>query len=204
MDSHTLEVLTVRIEAAERALKSARRAIWLGSFVVLLAIGGAVWWALDPTFGRGVGPKTGEGQQVEAQRFVVRDAQGAARAVLGVSDGGATQLVFLQDGVPGDAWRQHEEDGPFSFGVRTISSGPQLLLNGRDGKRFGVTPTDLTLNSKDPGVGVVLTSSPSGEAQIGLADSTGTMQIVSAGTLKELLSKRAAAPGRPPKRRHSR
>ena len=202
MDSHTLEVLTERIEAAERALRAARRAIWLGSFVVLLVLGGAVWWALDPTFGRGGGPKTVEGQQFEAQRFVVRDPSGAARAVLGVSDGGATQLVFLQDGLAGDAWRQHEEDGPFSFGVRTISSGPQLLLNSRDGKRLGVTPTDLTLNSKDAGVGVVLTSSPSGEAQIGLADSTGSVQMVSAGALRELLSKRATAPGRPSKRRH--
>jgi hypothetical protein len=199
MDSHTLEVLTERIEAAERGLKGARQAIWLGSVVVLLVFGGAVWWYLDPTLGRGGGPKT-----VEAQHFVVRDAQGAARAALEVSNGGAIQLVFFQEPLPGEAWREHQEDGPFSFGVRSITTGPQLLLNNREGKRIGITPTDLTLDSRGHGIGVVLSSSPSGEAQIGLADSTGNMHMIGAGALGELLSKRAAAPSHPPRRRRGR
>ena len=41
MDSHTLEGLTLRLEAAERALRGARRAMWMGSAIVALAIGGA-------------------------------------------------------------------------------------------------------------------------------------------------------------------
>src|SRR5262249_3911637 len=134
MDSHTLEVLTERIEAAERGLRAARRAIVLGSIVVLLVVGGAVWWYFDPTFsalGRGEGPEAGE-----AQQCIVRDAQGAARAALELSEAGALQLVFYQDPLPEDAWREHSANGPFGFGVRSTTTGPQLLLNDRDGKRL--------------------------------------------------------------------
>src|SRR5262245_44324918 len=129
MDSHTLEVLTGRIEAAERALGAARRAIWLGSLVVLLVLGAAVWWAVDPTFGRGAisGPK-----EVEAQRFILRDTHGDARAVLEAMDSGGTQLVFFRDPLPGDTWRDHAGNGPFSFGVRSLASMSQLALSSRD------------------------------------------------------------------------
>jgi len=193
MDSHTLEVLTERIEAAERGLRAARRALLLGSVVVLLVVGGAVWWYLDPTLGRGEGPKT-----VEAQHFIVRDAQGAARAALELSEAGSVQLVFYQDPLPGDAWREHAGDGPFGFGVRSTSTGPQLLLNDHDGKRLQASPTDLTLAS-----GVVLTSS-GGEAQIGLRDSSGATFLLGANTLKQLLSKPAAPVHTPTRRRHAR
>src|SRR5262249_12359340 len=111
MDSHTLEGLTARLEAAQRGLKSARQAMGLGSVVILLVVGAAVWWYVDPTLGRVASQTT-----VEAQHFIVRDAQGAARAALELSEDGATQLVFFQDPLAGDQWRGHSKLGPFSFG----------------------------------------------------------------------------------------
>src|SRR5262249_43398119 len=115
MDSHILEGLTLRLEAAERGLRAARRTMWMGSVVVALAIGGAAYWMSQRA------PAAGIPETLEAQRFVVRDAQGAARALFEQSEGGATQLVFFRDPVAGDGWRQQASTGPFSFGVRSLS-----------------------------------------------------------------------------------
>jgi len=195
MDSHTLEVLTERIEGAERGLRAARRAIVLGSVVVLLVVGGAVWWYLDPTLGRGEGPKT-----VEAQHFIVRDAQGAARAALELSDAGSVQLVFFQDPLPGDAWREHSANGPFSFGVRSTRDLTQLLIADRNGGGLSYSPGNLMMGPRET-PSLVLDSHPPTPA-IYLADSTRHMQMLSANSLAGLLSKPAAPARSPSRRRH--
>src|SRR5262245_66696810 len=112
MDSHTLEGLTLRLEAAERGLKAARRAIWTGSVLVMLGAGGAVYW-LSERMTAAATPET-----VEAQHFVVRDAQGFARGVFESLGEGGTQLVGFRDPRPSDQWREPAGTGPCRLGVR--------------------------------------------------------------------------------------
>jgi hypothetical protein len=193
MDSHTLEILTVRIEAAERALRSARRAMWLGSIVVLLVSAGAVLWALDPTLGRGPGKESGT---VEAQRFVVRDAQGSARAVLEALPSGGTQLVFFREPLAGDTWREHTGTGPFSFGVRSVRDLSQLVLSNSSGEDLQFTPANLSMG-KHQTPGFVVSAGPT--PGIWLADSTGRMQMLNANVIADVLAKHPE-PARPPQK----
>ena len=182
MDSHTLEGLTLRLEAAERALRGARRAMWTGSILVALAMGGAAWWVVNNM------PSTASRETVEAQHFVVRDAQGLARAVLEANNG--TQLVIFRDPLPGDGWREHTGPGPFSFGVRTLSASSQLMLENRDGASLQVTPGSVGMANKD--VPKVVLEAGTGDAKLWLADSTGKMQTLDPGLLAAALSKPAA------------
>jgi hypothetical protein len=195
MDSHTLEGLTARLEAAELGLRKARQAMLLGSFVVLLVIGGAVWWWVgSPRVGTGAGT-------VEAQHFVVRDANGAARAALELTEDGATQLVFYQDPLPGEDWRLHAKTGPFRFGVRSVRDLSQLVLSDPSGAALQFTPAELSMG-QTPTPGLVFTARPI--PAIYLSDSTGHGQMLTAAALDDLLAKRAAVPARPPKHRRGR
>jgi len=192
MDSHTLEGLTARLEAAERGLTGARRAIWTGSVLVALSIGGAVWWWVgSPRIGTGAGT-------VEAQHFVVRDANGAARAALELTDDGATQLVFFQDPLPGDEWRSRAKTGPFRFGVRSVRSLSQLVLADPSGAALQFTPGEMSMTQSGT-PGLVLEARPI--PAIYLSDSTGHVQVLNSAALNDLLAKRATAPARPPKHR---
>ena len=193
MDSHTLEGLTLRLEAAERGLRGARRAMWMGSILVVLAIGGGVWW-----FGIraqvGTPPAT-----IEAQHFVVRDAQGFARGVLESLPNGGTQLVIFRDPQPGDRWRELTGPGPFSFGVRTLSASSQLMLWNRDGANLQIMPGSVGMANRDMSR-VVLESGP-GDARLWLADSTGKMQVLNAALLADVAAKGSARPSAPAKHR---
>jgi len=196
MDSHTLEGLTLRLEAAERGLRGARRAMWLGSILVVLAIGGAAWWLISRAQ---VGPPP---TTIEAQRFIVRDAQGSARAVLQAMDSGGTQLVFFRDPLPGDRWRESVGNGPFSFGVRSLSTHSQLMLTDRDGGDFQLTTGNLSFTFEDKPK--VMLATDGGPPRIWLADSTGTMQMLSAGLLADVAAKRSEHVSHPPKHRRGR
>jgi hypothetical protein len=190
VDSHTLEGLTLRLETAERGLRAARRAMWLGSILVVLAIGGAAWW-LGGRLQVGGTPEV-----VEAQRFVVRDAQGEARAVLEAMPSGGTQLVFFRDPLPGETWRERETGGPFSFAVRVLSAHSQLMLGNRDGDSFQLSPANLFWDSPQ-GVKLLL-GSDSGKMGIMFPDSTG-MKILDAGLLADILGKSSTKASPPPK-----
>lgn len=193
MDSHTLEGLTLRLEAAERGLRGARRAMWIGSLLVVVALGAAAWWLI----GRaqvGAPPAI-----VEAQHFVVRDAQGSARAVLEALDSGGTQLVFFLDPLPGEKWREVVGNGPFSFGVRSLSAHSQLLLHDRDGGDFQLTAGNLSFTRG--GKPSVLLATDGGQSRIWLADTTGNMQVLSAGLLADVAARRGEKVSHPPKRR---
>ena len=191
MESHILEGLTLRLEAAERGLSSARRAMWMGSLLVVAATGGAVWWVSRA-------PVVETPETVEAQHFIVRDAQGAARAVLQQSAGGSTQLVFFRDPLIGDEWRQHTSTGPFSFGVRALDGGSQMVFNDREGGTLQFAPTGLALTRG----GVLRLSFEPGESEprIGLVDSTGKTQALTPSLLASV-AKPAAKAGTQPKRR---
>ena len=192
MDSHTLEGLTLRLEAAERGLRGARRAMWMGSFLVVLAMGGAAWWASNH-MSAAVPSAT-----VEAQQFVVRDGQGLAHAVLESLESGGTQLVFFRDPVAGEAWRQHTGTGPFSFGVRALSANSQLMISDRDGGQLQITSENLSFGRS--GKPDMLLATDGGASRIWLADSTGNMQALSAGLIAEV-AKRAAPASHTTKRR---
>jgi len=184
MDSHILEGLTLRLEAAERGLKSARRAMWMGSLLVVAAIGGGAWW---------VGQRLQTGgmpEVVEAQHFVVRDAQGAARAVLQQSAGGSTQLVFFRDPLAGDEWRKHTSTGPFSFGVRALNGGSQLTLWDTDGPNFQLMPGNLSFGGPDKPMVVIATDG--GPPRLWLADTTGNAQALTADLIADVTAKSAA------------
>jgi hypothetical protein len=185
MDSHTLEGLTLRLEAAERGLRGARWAMWMGSLLVVLAMGGAAWWVSNH-MSTGVPSAT-----VEAQQFIVRDGQGLAHAVLESLDSGGTQLVFFRDPVPGDAWRQHTGTGPFSFGVRSLSANSQLMISDRDGGQLQVTSDNLSFGRS--GKPAMLLATEGGASRLWLADSTGNMQALSAGLLADLAKRTAPA-----------
>ena len=191
MDSHTLEGLTLRLEAAERALRGARRAMWTGSILVALAIGGGAWWVGTHL------PAGTSHESIEAQHFVVRDAQGQARAVLEATDGGSTQIVFLRDPVAGDAWRT--STGPYSFGVRSLSARSQVMLSDRDGTNFQLTTDNMSFDST--GTARLLLGADQRGARIWLADSTGTMQMLNAGLLADASAKRGTKPSPAPKHR---
>lgn len=191
MESHVLEGLTLRLEAAERGLRAARRAMWTGSILVALAIGGGAWWVASHL------PAGTSRESIEAQHFVVRDAQGQARAVLESSEGGSTQLVFLRDPVAGDAWRTGA--GPYSFGVRSLSARSQVMLSDRDGTNFQLTTDNLSFDST--GTTRLLLGADQRGARIWLADSTGSMQVLNAGLLADANAKRTAKPGPAPKHR---
>lgn len=182
MDSHTLEGLTLRLEAAERGLKAARRAMWMGSLLVVAAIGGAAWWI---TRAQPVGtPET-----LEAQHFVVRDAQGAARAVLQQSAGGSTQLVFFRDPLAGDEWRKHTSTGPFSFGVRALDGKQQLVLWDQDGSNFQLMTGTLLFSASDkPKLVLEATGGP----KLMLADTTGNWQTLTSNLIADVTSRSAA------------
>ena len=195
MDSHTLEGLTLRLEAAERGLRGARRAMWMGSLLVAAAIGGGAWWVVNNM-------PTGASQEtVEAQHFVVRDAQGAARAVLETESPGGTQLVFFRDPQPGDAWRERTGPGPFSFGVRALSARTQLMLWDRDGANLQIMPGDIGMAINDK---VRLTLEGGGDPRLWIADSTGKAQALSFGLLADLVAKHSASPSPAPKHRRRR
>jgi hypothetical protein len=196
MDSHTLEGLTLRLEAAERGLRGAKRAMWTGSILIVLAVGGAVWWMGTRA------PVTGIPETVEAQRFIVRDGQGAARAMLEQSEGGATQLVFFRDPLAGEGWRQHASTGPFSFGARAVSAGSQLMLSDRDSGNFQLTTGNMSFTRGDKPS--VLLATDGGQSRIWLSDSTGNMQVLSAGLLADVAAKPSVRASHPPKRRHGR
>ena len=193
MDSHTLEGLTLRLEAAERGLRGARRAMWTGSILVVLAMGGAAWWVVNnmPT-------STGQ-ETVEAQHFVVRDAQGNARGVLESLPNGGTQLVIFRDPLPGDGWRGRTGPGPFSFGIRTLTASSQLMLWDRNGGNLQVMPGTVAMASNEKPM--VVLESGGGNAKLWLADSTGGMQALNAGLLADAAAKRGAKPGAAPKHR---
>jgi len=195
MDSHILEGLTLRLEATERALRAARRAMWMGSFLVVLAMCGAAWWVTNrmPT---AVAPAT-----VEAQQFIVRDAQGFARAVFESLPNGGTQLVVFRDPQPGEKWRERTGTGPFSFGLRSLSNTTQLMLNDRDGATFQLMSGNFSFSKNDTPM-VTLATDPAG-GRIWLADSTGHMQVLSAGLLADV-AKRSAKPSPVPKHRRRR
>ena len=197
MDSHTLEGLTLRLEAAERGLRGARRAMWMGSFLIVLAIGGAAWWLVDRAQ-IGTPPTT-----IEAQHFVVRDAQGSARAVLEAMDSGGTQLVFFRDPVPEDRWREFVGNGPFGFGVRSSPGAhSQLLLGDRDGRNLVLTPTNLFFDIHN--TPKLLLGTDGAESRIWLADSTGNMKMLNASLLGDILAKRSEKVSHPPKHRRGR
>jgi hypothetical protein len=195
MDSHTLEGLTLRLEAAERGLRGARRALWMGSLLVALAMGGAAWWVVRSV------PTGAVQETVEAQHFVVRDGQGLARAVLESSDGGNTQIVFLRDPVAADGWRDRAKAGPFSFGVRSLSAHSQVMLSDRGGVNVQLTTDHLSFDST--GTSRLLLGADERGARIWLSDSTGSMQVLTAGLLAQA-AKRTAKPSPPPKRRRRR
>jgi hypothetical protein len=193
MDSHILEGLTLRLEAAERGLRAARRAMWTGSILVAAAIGGGAWWVASHL------PTGAAAETVEAQHFVVRDAQGQARAVLESSEGGSTQLVFLRDPIAGDGWRGRANAGPYSFGVRSISARSQVMLSDRDGTNFQLTTDNLSFDST--GTTRLLLGADQRGARIWLADSTGSMQLLNAGLLADAAAKLSPKPSPAPKHR---
>ena len=192
MDSHILEGLTLRLEAAERGLRGARRAMWMGSILVVLAIGGAAWWLITRA-------QVGTPTTIEAQHFVVRDAQGAARGLLELTDDGATQLVFFRDALPGEEWRAHAKAGPFSFGVRSLSAHSQLVLGDREGANCQLTTGNLSfaINERPK----LMLGTDSTGSRIWLADTTGNMQVLSAGLLADVAARRSEKASHPPKRR---
>lgn len=194
MDSHTLEGLTLRLEAAERGLRGARRAMWMGSLLVVAAIGGAVWWMSREQV-------AGTPETLEAQHFIVRDAQGAARAVLQQSAGGSTQLVFFQDPLAGDEWRKHTSTGPFSFGVRALNGGSQLMLHDTSDRDFQLMPSNLSFSDTDKLK--VLIATDGGSPRLLLADSTGDPQVLTTNVLADA-AKRSAKPNPAPKHRRRR
>jgi hypothetical protein len=196
MDSHILEGLTLRLEAAERELRGARRAMWMGSFLVVLAIGGGAWWVSDTMM-----RSSAAGGTIEAQQFVVRDAQGRAHGVLESLDSGGTQLVFFRDPVPGEKWRELTGTGPFSFGVRSLRANSQLVLSDREGGQLQVTSENLSFG--ESGKPDMLLATDGGTSRIWLADSTGTMQALSASLIADA-TKRAAPASKAPKRRRGR
>jgi hypothetical protein len=193
MDSHTLEGLTLRLEAAERALRGARRAMWTGSILVALAMAGAAWWVVRNL------PSSASRETIEAQHFVVRDAQGSARGVLESLPNGGAQLVMFRDPQPGDQWSGHTGPGPFSFGIRTLSTGSQLMLWDRNGGNLQVTPgsVGMAINEKPR----VVLESAAGDSKLWLMDSTGTGQALNAGLLADLVARRGAKPATAPKHR---
>jgi hypothetical protein len=193
MDSHTLEGLTLRLEATERALRGARRAMWTGSILVALAIGGGAWWVVNNM------PTSTSQETVDAQHFVVRDGQGFARGVLESLPNNGTQFVIFRDPLPGDQWRGHTGSGPFSFGVRTLSANSQFMLSTRDGSDIQVTPGSIAMGTK--GNATVVLESAAGNPRLWLMDSTGTGQALSAGLLADLAAKHAAKPAPAPKHR---
>jgi hypothetical protein len=194
VDSHTLEGLTLRLETAERGLRAARRAMWLGSILVVLAIGGAAWW-LGGRLQVGGTPEV-----VEAQRFVVRDAQGEARAVLEAMPSGGTQLVFFRDPLPGETWRERETGGPFSFGARSLSAHTQLMLDSREGGSFQLSPEKLSFDGPQ---GLLMLGTDSGKTGLSLPDSTG-MKMLDARLLADILAKSSPKASPPPKHRRKR
>lgn len=196
MDSHTLEGLTLRLEAAERGLRGARRAMWFGSILVALAIGGGAWWLAGHL------PAGGSQETVEAQHFVVRDAQGAARAVLETSGAGSSQLVFFRDALPGDGWRQGAGSGPFSFGVRSLSAHSQLLLSDRDGSNLQLTTNNLSFDST--GTPRLLLGADARGSRLWLSDTTGSMKMLNADLLADALAKRGVKASPAPKHRRKR
>ena len=196
MDSHILEGLTLRLEAAERGLRGARRAMWTGSILVALAIGGGAWWVASHL------PAAAASETVEAQHFVVRDGQGQARAVLESSEGGSTQLVFLRDPIAGDGWRAGANAGPYSFGVRSLSARSQVMLSDRGGTTFQLTTDNMSFDST--GTTRLLLGADQRGARIWLADSTGAMQRLDAGLLADAAGKHSPKPGTPAKHRRRR
>src|SRR5262245_11786247 len=184
MDSHTLEGLTLRLEAAERGLKAARRAIWTGSLLVMLGAGGAVYWLSERM------TAAGAPEAVEAQHFVVRDAQGFARGVFESLGEGGTQLVVFRGPRPGDQWRERAGTGPFSFGVRSLRDQSQLMLGDRDGAVFQLMSSNLSFTRPDSSR-MFITTDDAG-SRIWLADWAGSMQVLMAGPITDALAKRAA------------
>ena len=196
MDSHTLEGLTLRLEAAERALRGARRAMWMGSVIVALAIGGAAYWLVRHQ------PTGASSETVEAQHFVVRDGQGLARGVFEALADGGTQLVIFRDPKPGDGWRGGVHTGPVNFGVRSLSANSQLLLSDRDGSNVQLTTANLSFDTT--GTPRLLLGADGRGSRIWLADSTGAMQMLSAGLLADASGRRSSKPGPVPKHRRKR
>jgi hypothetical protein len=169
--------------------------MWLGSILVVLAIGGAAWWL------GGHVSASGTPEVVEAQRFIVRDGQGSARAVLEAMPSGGTQLVFFRDPLPGETWRERETGGPFSFAVRVLSAHSQLMLGNRDGDSFQISPANLFFDSPQ-GVKLML-GSDSGKMGIMFPDSTG-MKMLDARLLADILAKSSPKASPPPKHRRKR
>jgi len=196
MDSHTLEGLTLRLEAAERALRGARRAMWTGSAIVALAIGGAAYWLVSHA------PPGASHETIEAQHFVVRDGQGLARGVFEALDDGGTQLVVFRDPKPGDGWRGDVHTGPVNFGVRSLSAHSQLLLSDRDGSNVQLTTGNLSFDTT--GTPRLLLGADGRGSRIWLADSTGAMQVLNAGLLADASGKKGNKPSAPSKHRRKR
>jgi hypothetical protein len=169
--------------------------MWMGSFLVVLAMGGAAWW-----FGRA--QPMGTPETLEAQHFVVRDAQGAARAVLQQSAGGSTQLVFFRDPLAGEEWRKHTSTGPFSFGVRALNGGSQLTLWDKDGPNFQLMPGNLSFGGAEKPL--VVLSTDGGPPRLWLADSTGNMQALTSSLIADVASRSAPKGGTPTKHRRRR
>ena len=120
---------------------------------------------------------------IEAQRFVVRDAQGRARAVLQSLESNGAQLVFFREPLAGDRWRSQVMPGPFAFGVRDWRGNPQLVLTNAEGAQVALMPNSLALSRSDRGL-VLIELPPVAGGRIILADTSGTRTTLSAATMR--------------------
>jgi hypothetical protein len=135
MQEYTLEILMQRVQKLEREIRRWRRcgAVALTGVTAALLMGQA--------------PPPPVPKVVEAQRFVLRDESGDARAVLAVGPDGTVGLGLHDKGGTARAWLSLGPQGSPTFALFDNTAKPRATL-----RLWPDGVPRLALNDKDGGV----------------------------------------------------
>jgi hypothetical protein len=183
--------LSRRIDVLERQNQSLRR----NSLVMVVAV--CVMAALTAALVVGAGSDGRVADTLEARRFVLRDAGGAVRAVLGMTPDGAARLVLqdregrermkltlLPDGSPGLSFADRDGRSRAVLGLLADETSTLVFAD-----RQGLTRAVLGLSTD--GSSTLVFAGPDGEARVGVG-------VESDGSAGMTLFEREAAPGLEP------
>ena len=148
------DTVTQRLDRLERG----NRGIKLAGTLALLALSTLLWIAQAPS-------KSGV---VEAERFILRSADGKARAELGMVKGGPTLSLFNDTGERYVSLSLMA-DGSAVLALNAIQGG-RVLLNA------GTKATQLGLLDHNGNPHVVLTAAGDGSASMSLVDQARTLR----------------------------
>jgi hypothetical protein len=157
------QILVERIEALERRGRGANLTALLAIVVALAALALPL---LKPSGPKPVAPDRIRYSVIEANRFLLRDAEGRVAGGLEVDQNGTAKLVLGRGTGEGAVFVEAQKNGIAHLTLRGANGGLRAAMVG------GETPS-IVLSTQDKFSGVSLTTRPDGAGTIAVADARG-------------------------------